>query len=56
MKPPPRFWWDFDGDDDDVVVQSDWKEGGEIAARSVEPLFVHLCVGKNPEENHHEPQ
>jgi hypothetical protein len=130
MKPPPRFWWDFDGDDDDVVVQSDWKEGkpmndratlmakrvnytarcrdalmeksvfddpqealdavlkfmigtvdgherewgvpvwnlippshvaeiigmrkrGEIAARSVEPLFVYLCVGKNPEENRH---
>ena len=30
-RPAPRFWWDFVGDDMDVLVQSDWP-GGEALA------------------------
>lgn len=29
---PPEFWWDFDGPNLDVVVQSDWP-GGQCLAR-----------------------
>lgn len=27
----PSFWWDFNGPESDVIVQSDWPGGQELA-------------------------
>ena len=33
-KPAPRFWWDFIGEDCNVVVQSDYPGGESLAVFS----------------------
>ena len=34
---PPRYWWDFVGDDHDVVAQSDWPGGESLAVFKAPP-------------------
>lgn len=30
-RPAPSYWWDFNGPDQDVIVQGDWPGGEELA-------------------------